>query len=303
MSLEEKIGQMLMVHFRGEKINHDAKRLIDEAYVGGFIYYNFCNGNLPMGIAADLSAQLQNYSQTPLLIAVDHEGGRVQHLKDGFTLLPAPSTMSQPLEMGSLCGFELRCAGVNLNLAPVVEPYLNDRSQNNPKAFIAGMKKSGLLSCAKHYPGHGKGTVDSHFGLPVCNELEPFSISGADLVMTAHVLVPDVDPDKCATLSKIWIQRLREKFDGCVVTDSLTMAGVLQNAGSLKKAALEAINAGVDILLVGGKKLTGSIEVITPDEIIDLHQYLVQRTLAGKIDEALIDQAVARIQKLKAKIW
>lgn len=304
MTVEQKIGQMLMVHFRGQEINHDARRLMDQAHVGGFIYYNCFNGALPMQTLQSLSSDLQNYSSIPLFIAVDQEGGRVQRLKEGFTPIPTPSHMGNPYEMGCVVGRELKAAGINLNLAPVVEPYLGDRSQKGAQCFIEGMQQSGILACAKHYPGHGIKTVDSHFGLPVTEHLTPFPVGSADLVMTAHVLVPSVDPNFCATLSKSWIRRLRKKFHGVVITDSLTMAGVLQNAKNLKRAAHLAIEAGVDILLFGGTQLIGSstIEALDPEELIDLHRSLVEDVRAGILDETLIDCAVARIQKLKAQL-
>ena len=291
MTVEEKIGQMLMVHFRGQEINDDARRLMDEAHVGGFIYYNCFNGALPMQTVQSLSSDLQKYSQCLLLIAVDQEGGRVQRLKKGFTHMPPPCRMDNPYEMGRVVGRELKAAGVNLNLAPVVESYLGDRSQKGAQWFIDGMQQSGILACAKHYPGHGKKTIDSHFGLPVTEKLAPFPIGSVDLVMTAHVLVPSVDPNFCATLSKIWISRLRKKFHGVVITDSLPMAGVLQNAKNLKRAAHLAIEAGVDILLFGGTQLVGSstIEALDPEELIDLHRSLVEDVRAGILDETLID--------------
>ena len=165
------------------------------------------------------------------------------------------------------------------------------------------MHRAGLLACAKHYPGHGTSGVDSHLGLPIATDLQPFDPCGADFVMTAHALVPAIDPKNCATLSKIWLQRLRETFDGLIITDSLTMEGVLENAADIKQASKQALLAGADILLIGGRKLKGSIQVISTGEILAIHSYLVEAVRAGEIDEERIDDSVHRILQLKERMW
>ena len=311
MTLEEKVGQMLMVHFHGEEINDDARQLIDKARVGGFIFYNWSNGELAKGQVKKLCHDLQGYSPTPLFLTVDQEGGRVQRLKNGFTRLPRPALMDRPFEYGQIVGRELKAVGINLNQAPVVEPYLDDRSMGlSAEKFIDGMQAQGLIGCLKHFPGHGDGSIDPHEGLPIAKALDMRAFEGlllsADAVMTAHVLVPSVDPKYCATVSKKWIWRLRNEFgfQGVLISDSLIMEGLIQNTGDIKNAVLQAALAGVDVLLLGGKDLTNKAAIgeLTLRELLDIHSYLVDCVRKGILDEAQIDKSVSRIMKLKKKM-
>ena len=173
-----------------------------------------------------------------------------------------------------------------MNLAPVVDV---DSNPNNPviasrsfgadpervAAFgaraLSGYKEAGVIATLKHFPGCGDVAVDPHEDLPVIRktkeelervELLPFArlASSADAIMTAHILVPALDPDHCATLSKKTLAYLREiiGFDGVIVADSLVMEGVVKQCGTVDEAAILALEAGCDFLILGGKLLVGA---------------------------------------------
>lgn len=343
MSLEEKIGQLLMVHFNGEQVNDDATKLIKEAHAGAIIYYRWSNGLHNPKQVAELSLGLQNVAaQTrlhiSLLIAVDQEGGRVTRLKEGFTQCPSNQVIAATGDpavaehYAFTVGQELRSVGINLNLAPVVDvnsnprnPLIGDRSYGQltdtviafGKMAIEGYHRAHVFISLKHFPGHGDVEVDSHVDLPVVKksraeldriELLPFSALApyADTIMTAHILVPSLDPIHCATTSKPIIDILRKEigFNGPVITDSLVMQGILNECKSPEEACIAALDAGCDILLLGGKQLVGTetrMELSTAD-IIKIHQHLVNAVKSGRISERRIDESVDRILALKQKL-
>lgn len=334
LSLNEKVGQLLMVHFRGEVINEQAKALIEQAHVGGFIYYNWANGLHSPEQVKQLSADLQRGAKIPLLLGVDQEGGRFSRLVNGFTPFPSNAELAkrptQIQEAAFITGRELLAVGVNLNFAPVVDvnvnpknPVIGVRSYSaSPKEVakcailaLTGYRQAKMLTSLKHFPGHGDVAVDSHVELPVVNkpieelvrvELLPFQklLPYADTIMTGHLVVPALDPENCATLSPSIIDGLlRQKmgYDGVVITDSLVMKGLLKNCRSIEDAAIRAILAGCDILLLGGKQLLeheGDRELGVVD-VLKIHRALVEAVKAGRISEERLDQSVNRILKLK----
>ncbi len=297
LMLEEKVGQLLMVHFRGEAANAEAKVLIQKAYVGGIIYYNWSNGLTSARQVQALSRGLQemaaaNRTPLPLLIAADQEGGVVARLTQGFTIFPGNKALAMTAdpELASQCALamaeEMQAVGVNMNLAPVVDinsnprnPIIGIRSFGETPEIVClygekslqGYHEGGIITTLKHFPGHGDVEIDSHEDLPFVNkslaeleksELVPFSrLAGhADTMMTAHIVVNALDPDNCTTLSRKSLDFLRDKigYQGVVITDSLVMEGVLKSCPSVEEAAIRAFNAGCDILLLGGKALIGS---------------------------------------------
>lgn len=335
MSLEEKIGQLLIVHFHGEEANQEAKILIQDLHVGGIIYYNWANGLLSASQIYNLSLGLQKLAKIPLLIAVDQEGGLVNRLKEGFTLFPgnlALAKTSQP-ELAEKCAFaigqELLSVGINMNLAPVVDinnnlcnPIIGIRSFGNSANAVAlfakhalqGYRRAGIITSLKHFPGHGDVFVDSHQDLPILKktkeqlaklELIPFYqlAEQADSIMTAHLLLPDLDSQNCATLSKkILTDLLREEigFQGVVISDSLVMQGLLNNCSSLEEAAIRSVNAGCDLLILGGKRLNADSQLeLTKENIQKIHQALLQAVETGIISKQRLEQALQRILNLK----
>jgi len=316
-----------MVCFKGEEIDDDARALVQDVKVGGIIYYNWANGLHSPKQVLGLSEGLQSLAEIPLLIAVDQEGGRVARLK--FTKFPSnQDAKDQAGEIAFCIGEELRSVGINMNLAPVVDvnsnpqnPVIGDRAfSSDPKEVAAcgkeaidGYKKAGVIATLKHFPGHGDTSIDSHEDLPVVYkskeeleavELFPFKelSSSVNAIMTAHILVPALDPEFPATLSKKTLDYLREEigFEGVIVSDSLVMQGVLKKCGSIEEAAIQAINAGCDLLILGGRYLIGKEKrELSVSEIQQIHEALVKAALHGRIPLARIDDAVARVLALK----
>jgi len=337
LTLEEKVGQTLIAHFRGEEANTDAKVLIDQAHVGGIIYYNWANGLHSPEQVRTLSNGLQALAKTPLFIAVDQEGGRVARLQKGFTQFPGNGALGmtgkpEMAEAAALTmGREMRAAGVNFNFAPVVDvnsnpknPVIGNRSfSDKPEVVVefadkalAGYRQAGVVACLKHFPGHGDVSTDSHYELPVVNksrseldavELLPFRklASSVDTIMTAHIVVPAIDPEHCATLSPAVLNVLRKDigFNGLIVSDSLVMEGVLKNCGgSVDEAAIRALEAGCDLLVLGGKCLIGdATNELTVHDVVRVHRSIVNAIRNGRWSEEKLNASVERILTLKHK--
>ena len=339
MSLEEKVGQLLVVHFHGEEVSDDAKALIQEMHVGGIIYYNWANGLISPTQVKSLGVGLQKLAQEtrlsiPLFIAADQEGGLVARLTEGFTVFPGNKALGRTghpelAEQSAFAiGQELQAVGVNLNFAPVVDVNSNPRNpvigirsfSDDPERVVAfgrqaldGYHRAGIITSLKHFPGHGDVEVDSHADLPVVAksveelekvELRPFRelAHTTEMIMTAHLLVPALDPEACSTLSKKTVDFLRQKigFKGVIVSDSLVMEGVLKKCGSVDEAALQALNAGCDLLCLGGKQLIGGSKVeMTVLDIRRIHRSLVEAVKNGRISEERLNDAVEKILELK----
>lgn len=224
-----------------------------------------------------------------LIIAVDHEGGRVQRFKNGFSLIPAMETLgslydqdqttalSHARELGWLMAAELRAFDIDISFAPVldrnhgVSQVIGDRAfstdlsiiQSLASAFMDGMHDAGMANTGKHFPGHGAVVADSHIAIPiddrpfntiVADDMAVFgalALKGLDAVMPAHVIYSKVDKHPAGFSTK-WIQdilRQQLEFDGVVFSDDLSMEGA-SVAGSFTERANAALNAGCDMILV-----------------------------------------------------
>jgi beta-N-acetylhexosaminidase len=342
LTLREKIGQLLLVGFRGYAIKESdpVVRDIVERNLGAVILFDEemadpskagRNIQSPAQVKA-LTASLQSYARTPLLIAIDQEGGRVNRLKAKYGF---PDTLSHE-ELGLKNDFQttlaesekiattLAAAGINFNLAPVVDL---DLGPDNP--IIKGKKRSfsreiskvakhalgfmiehrarGILTCLKHFPGHGSARGDTHLGVVDVTktwteeELIPFEefIKGGmcDALMTAHVFNARLDPKYPATLSRAIIHdllRVKLRFDGVILSDDMEMKAITSQFG-LEEAVTLAMNAGIDILCFGNN-LNFDPEI--GRKASDLILRLVE---SGKIPGARIDESYARVQRLKQK--
>lgn len=339
LPLNLKVGQLFMTCFYGDSANEDAERLIKEMKIGGFIFYNWSNGLDHPKKIQNLSHQLQELSQThigiPPFLAVDQEGGRVARLRDGFTKFPGNDALGKAgvpelvYKSAYYSGLEMSCVGLNFNLAPVVDvnsnpenPVIGSRSFGSDvlkvseygKQALLGYKDSGIIPCLKHFPGHGDTTSDSHHQLPIVdkeiselNEVEfvPYEklVSDTPAIMTAHILFPKIDKERCATLSPIILKDLlRDKmqFDGVIISDSLAMKGANNRERSLEETVIQAFEAGNDILLIGGRNL----QIDFPDETdievkIRIYQALLSAVEIGRISEKRVNESVNRIFRLK----
>lgn len=343
MTLREKIGQLFIVRPDAldpeqtqDQINDagaagvtaltDAMRQRLGRYpVGGVVLFGK-NLTDPQQLVA-FTTELHEAGETPMLVAVDEEGGTVARLANhpGFDEVPdfpdaekvGEGGTDAAYEMGNTIGGYLAGYGIDLDFAPVADVNTNpDNTVIGARAFshdpqqaaelvaaaVQGFHDGGVLCCIKHYPGHGDTAEDSHKDLAVTQkswqellscELVPFAAgidAGADLVMAGHIAAPEVTGDDTpASLSPQLMQMLREElsFAGVIVTDSLAMEGITKQYTSAQ-AAVQAIQAGADILLM-------------PNGLAEAFDALVAAVEDGTIPESRIDESAARVLALKAR--
>ncbi len=272
----------LMIDIAGTELTALDRQRLCHPLVGGIILFsrNFADCRQLTALTAEIHA----LRQPALLIAVDHEGGRVQRFRAGFSRLPAMRRLGQLYDqspaaglaasqaVGQVLAAELRACGVDYSFTPVLDldygpsRVIGDRAfHRDPAAvaalaaaLIAGLREAGMGSCGKHYPGHGYVIPDSHVELPVderplaamADDLLPYRQLALDGVMAAHVIYRCVDCNT-AVFSNKWIDYLRNdiKFDGVVFTDDLSMAGA-GVVGDMLARVQTAYAAGCDMLLL-----------------------------------------------------
>ena len=277
----------VMVDVAGLELTPDDIERLQHPQVGGVILFarNFA---APLQLI-QLTHSIREIRKPSLLIAVDHEGGRVQRFRHGFTTIPAMTELgklfdrdpAQALAAARGCGFvigsELQAHGVDFSFAPVLDvdygesSVIGDRALHSDpnviavlaEALQAGLNAAGMVSVGKHFPGHGFVRADSHLEVPVddrtmaeiaARDLIPFqrlARSGLGGVMPAHVIYSKVDA-RPAGFSSVWLQKiLREKlgFDGLIFSDDLSMEGA-STAGGMIGRANAALNAGCDVVLI-----------------------------------------------------
>lgn len=324
LSLEEKVGQMLMFAFHGCEFNEQLKTQIDEFHLGGVIHFarNIINPDQVL----ELNKNIQEYSKYPMFIGVDQEGGIVQRITKGTTPFPGAMALSASQQnirlLHSYVGNDLKQMNYNMVFAPVADinnnpsnPVINSRSYSDDKDLVSkyvieafkGFQDANLIPTVKHFPGHGDTSVDSHVSLPMVKktrkeienlELVPFKAAidaGIEGVMVAHIVYPAYDDLYPSTLSKTIITDvLREKlgFKGLVVTDSLTM-GAINNNYTKKEIVTLAANAGIDVLIFCGKA--------DINEQREIYQSFIESIKEGNISLEIIDKAVLRILEYKKK--
>jgi beta-glucosidase-like glycosyl hydrolase/CubicO group peptidase (beta-lactamase class C family) len=335
MSLDEKIGQLFAVWTYGSFLSTESQdykdllRDVEEKHIGTFAIQTQAS---PLGIArsqvyptAVVVNTLQSHAKVPLLVAADFERGVAMRVEEGtpFPHAMAVAATGRPEDaytMGKITAIEARAAGVPWIFAPDADvnsnpanPIVNTRSfGENPErvsefvaAFVRGVEENGGLATAKHFPGHGDTSTDSHLDLPTVTsdrahldrvELAPFRAAiaaGVSTVMTGHLAVPALEPDPNvpATMSpKITTDLLRGEmgFEGLVVTDALTMGGVTVRYPP-GEVAVRSILAGADVLLVS--------------PVLDAALQAVREAVAsGRIPMSRIDEAVTRVLRAKAKL-
>ena len=329
LTIEEKIGQMFLYGFQGKNSSEDIQRLIKQYKPGGFILFtrNIESESQLVLLNSDIKRLSTSQIGLPSFVAIDQEGGKVLRIKSFGTVLPGNmnlgATRSTALSFlaGKLTAIDLEMLGINMNLAPVIDVNSNARNEvigvrsfgDDPEmvsilgaAYIRGIQSRRVSATAKHFPGHGNTSGDSHFETPVLArtsqslydvDLKPFFSAindGVDAIMTAHIAVPSIDPsNKPATLSyKIVTDLLREKmgYDGLVITDDMEMRAVTGNAG-IGKATIEAVLAGCDMITI----------VWTDSAKQESYNALVTAVKKGVISEQRINDSVKRILSVKIK--
>lgn len=341
LSLEEKVGQMLSLRYFTDFQNVDAdayKQFRDQMrsyHVGSVVLTVHVDGavllkNPPLEVAF-MANQLQRDSPLPLLIAADFESGLASRVS-GVPAFPdamafgATTDASYAEKLGAITATEARAVGVHWDFSPVADvnsnpdnPIINTRSFGEDpvkvgefvSAFVRGAKSHGMLTTAKHFPGHGDTGTDSHLGVAKVEgdaerlnnvELLPFKKAieaGVDAMMVAHLSVPALDPDpnKVATVSPKIVGDVLQRqlgFKNIVVTDAMEMRGLTslyppEQGNPSGKAAVDAVKAGNDVIL-------------WPSDLDGAFHGIVNAVSSGEIPESRIDRSVQKILEMKAAI-
>ncbi|MFV3011672.1 beta-N-acetylhexosaminidase [Clostridium botulinum] len=327
MTLEEKIGQMVIVGFDGYEVNDQVRSLIRNYHVGGFILYGYNVKNASQLLALINYIKITNHiNKIPLFMSVDEEGGRVSRMPSEFKKFPSNEVIGKAnngelsYKIGYTIAEEIKAFGFNMDFAPVLDinsnpnnPVIGDRSFGSNAQIVSklgvqtmkGIQAGGVIPVIKHFPGHGNTSVDSHVGLPAVSndlnrlksfELIPFEAAinnGADAVMVAHILLYKIDPTYPASLSKTIITdilRGQLGFMGVVITDDMTMGAIVKYY-DISNAAVRSVNAGSDIVLVAHG-------YDYEEKVINA---LINAARNGTISMERINESVYRILKLKQK--
>jgi beta-N-acetylhexosaminidase len=329
MSLEQKVGQVLIVAFREAIVSPAIAEMVRDRHAGGVILFTQNLGD-PQH-ARELTDALQalalsSGAQIPLFTAMDQEGGVVYRSADGATVWPSQMLFGAAGDAdlvdrcARMTAAELRALGVNVNFAPILDvnnnpanPVIGTRSFGaDPRAVarlgvraIAAYQESGVVAVGKHFPGHGDTDVDSHLALPVIDkstndlaafELIPFRAAisaGVDAIMTAHIALPQITGGEPATLApQVLTTLLRQDlgFDGLIITDDLEMGAIVEGYGTAE-AALRAFRAGADLLLF---RFTAEQQRRAFDLLLGAAQS--EPDIAARLDES-----VRRIVRLKLR--
>ena len=343
MSLEQVVGQMLLIGFRGVDLDDDTAAMLREIQPGGVLLFDYdgpSKGELPRNITSPaqlqaLTAELQDATAISYFIAIDAEGGYVNRLKPkyGFTVTlasaqtlgsqPPANTETQAAAMADV----LHEMGINLNLAPVVDVNVDPASpaigkwersfSDDPSAvvahanaFVKAHQERGIITTLKHFPGHGSAAGDTHLGVTdvtatyrADSELAPYRQlidAGYDgAVMTAHIVNRNLDPGgQPATLSAAIVSGLlRDElgFDGVIISDDMQMGAIVAEY-SLESAAVAAVNAGVDVVM-----LTNQHEEYDVGSVYRVRDAIVEAISKGDVSEERVRESARRILALKRK--
>lgn len=323
-SLEEKIGQMLIVGFHGLEPPDYIIKWLSEGRISGIILFSR-NIKNPKQLA-NLTKTCQEAAKNPILVAIDQEGGVVARLREGFTESPgamalgASGSEKMTKQVSTILGTEMRALGINWNLAPAIDithnihnPSVGVRSLGvNPKqvaklaiAQVKGFQKTGVAATAKHFPGKANTPIDPHVNLPVIDasieemwdtDLVPFravSNAGIAAMMITHVQFKTIDPEYPSTMSSRIIQKvLRRKirFDGLVTTDCMEMKAITNKYGPRESAVLAA-QAGANIILFSHTK----------DYQEKAYEALLEAAQSGRLPKEKIDYSIKKINEVKNK--
>ncbi len=326
-----RFGHHLILGISSTTLSDDDKRALNELKPIGVIFFakNFLDGTpyqVWLESFKDLNRQIREYTERDsMFITLDHEGGRVIRTPPPITRFPhALLLRSHAYEVAKATAIELKSLGINLSWAPIADIFSHpDNPVIGPRAFgntpetatqgardyYLGIRDSGILGCAKHFPGHGDTSKDSHIELPILNltlenlrlrELIPFRALielQIPLIMTVHILFPKIDPEVPATLSQAILKTiLREElgFEGVVVSDDLDMKAIsdmFMKAGTVARS----FNAGCDLFIVSRNINSSSIE-----KTYRIAEDFADSLSNGSLDEAVVEAARDRIDKLLA---
>ncbi|MCB1114969.1 MAG: hypothetical protein KDK71_00745 [Chlamydiia bacterium] len=328
LSVEEKVGQLFIVPACPKFETESLDVLMSSCHIGAVIIKQ----GHPKEQIPFLN-RLQRRSKLTLLCTGDAEWGLGMRMEETLSfpkngVLGKVKDLTLLYQVGKAIGTQCRIVGIHLNFAPVVD--VNNNPENiiiGMRSFgedpvrvaecaaqvVQGMKEGGALSCLKHFPGHGDTSIDSHKGLPLIPhdrahlekvEFVPFKQNlSADAVMTGHLLVPALDPEHPATLSKAIVTDLLKGewgYQGLVVTDALNMKA-LSERYTVEDIALKAFLAGHDLLLYGSHRYN-DVEVLLKEVIPKAYQAVLSEVKNGSIPLAVLDARVLKILELKERL-
>lgn len=326
MSVDELIGQVIMIGLPCHTLNKEYKEFIKEYKIGNYILFarNYENTKQMKELMKDVYEYTSSITGSFPLVSIDQEGGMVVRLFKDVTFPASPLTTSAtavldaPYLTGKIIGSDMLKMGINLNLAPCLEinedlknPLVNVRGYgatkeivlNNAKAFVKGLQASGALSCIKHFPGAGSSTKDSHLELPIILDekevllnynMYPFAhIKESDALMTSHCIYKSFD-EIPSTLSKVLLTDVLRGdlgFNGLVISDGMEMKAITDFYG-LDNGCVMALNAGCDILLLCHEY----------EEQVAAFKAVKKAVLDGTIKLDLLKEKARRINKAKEKV-
>ncbi len=326
MTLEEKIGQMMIIHYREPKLDETLNNMLKTIKPGGFIFFK--ENLVTYEDSLELIKNIKDSAKIPMFLSIDQEGGKVDRLKTikgiSFSNMPTMSEIGKTNDeeiaygTGAQIAHNLKMLDLNMNFAPVLDIYSNpkntvigtrsfgDNAEIVSKMGLAlskGLKDNNIIPVYKHFPGHGNTETDSHIDLPIVSktkeellkeEIIPFQkaiANDADVIMIGHLAVPSITNRYIpASLSKkIITSFLKEEigYQNLVITDALNMKALTNNY-SEKEIIEKSINAGVDILLM-------------PENPINAVNVIKEGITSGSIKEEQINNSVKKILNLKYK--
>ena len=328
MSLDEKIGQLVIVGFMKDASEQQISDYMAKYKVSGFILFKRNFANLQeLYVLNEKLKKLNSVNKLPLFISMDEEGGTVSRLPKEGTHFQDMSKVGKindiklTEKIGQVIGSEFKSVGINMNFAPVLDISGSDNKLlakrvfgNTPEivtaqgtSFIKGLESKNIIAVPKHFPGHGATNLDSHGILPKINisketlvkrELVPYKAAianGLDAVMVGHLAYPKIDPSGLpATMSSIFLKdilRDQLKFKGLVITDEIEMIGFSGNKMSFDESIIKSFNAGVDIFVIGHTYKTQQNVIAA----------LKKGVIDKKISEARLNESVQRIITTKKK--
>ena len=325
MTLDQKLGQMVIVEFYGSTVTADTSAMLQKYAISGVLIENK-NGNAQTrSQLIALNATMQKMAHIPLFITTDFEGGYVNELRQitgertSEQEIGASNDPQVAYNAGHSAAADLTALGLNVNFMPIVDVLTNPNNPGLPmrtfgsdptlvtnmgRAYLKGLTAGGVIGCLKHFPGLGSASIDPHKSLPYMDrslatmnavDLVPYRTlideGIVPMVMVTHILKPQLDPNLPTSLSPNVVTGLLRKqlnFKGVIISDTLWMGGI-SNTYNLAQAAVLAVKAGTDLLL-GPRGLSDTAEMING---------LKQAINNGQISQDVINSSVARILEMK----
>ena len=325
MSLDEKLGQMVIVEFYGPTLNGDLMHMIQVSDIGGVLIENKNGNAVTRQQLVSLNQSMQAAAHIPLFISTDYEGGLVNELRRITGERPSEAAIGATHDpnvaynAGLNAAKDLTGLGLNVNFMPIVDVLTNPNNPGLPdrtfgsdpqlvtqmgQAYLKGLTAGGVIGCLKHFPGLGSANLDPHFSLPPMNrslatlnavDFVPYTTMINEgivpMVMVTHILNPQLDPNLPTSLSpKVVTGILRDQlhFNGVIISDTLWMGGI-SNTYSLSQAAILAVKAGIDLIL-GPRGLQDTVTMLAN---------MKQAVTSGQLSLDSINASVQRIIEMK----